>query len=56
MDALPIAPFLGKQLLELSQRDNPPFYWSPVRDGLTAEVIGNSDVLTWLLFHPLVSA
>lgn len=53
---LPVAPFLSKQLLELSQRDNPSFDGCPVRDGLSAEVIGHGDVLTGLLLHILMPA
>lgn len=55
-EGLPVAPFLGKQLLELSQSDNPPFDGRPVRDGLSAEVIGHGDVLTGLLLHILMPA
>lgn len=51
---LPVAPFLGKQLLELSQCDDPPFDGRPVRDGLSTEVIGHGDVLTGLLLHILM--
>ncbi len=53
---LPVAPFLSKQLLELSQRDNPSFNGCPVRDGLSAEVIGHNDILTGLLLHILMPA
>ncbi len=53
---LPVAPFLSKQLLELSQRDNPSFDGCPVRDGLSAEVIGHNDILTGLLLHILMPA
>lgn len=56
VEGLPVAPFLGKQLLELSQSDNPPFDRRPVRDGLSAEVIGHGDVLTGLLLHILMPA
>lgn len=53
---LPVAPFLSKQLLELSQRDDPSFDGRPVRDGLSTEVIGHGDVLTGLLLHILMPA
>lgn len=52
---LPITPFLSKQLLELSQCDNPAFDRGPVWDGLATEVISHSNILTLLLFHTLVS-
>lgn len=53
---LPVAPFLSKQFLELSQRDDPSFDRRPVRDGLSTEVIGHGDVLTRLLLHILMPA
>lgn len=53
--ALPVTPFLGKQLLELSQRDDPSFDRGPVWDRLATEVIRHSNVLTLLLFHAFVS-
>lgn len=52
---LPITPFLGKQLLELSQRDDPSFDRGSVWDGLATEVIRHNNVLTLLLFHGFVS-
>lgn len=53
---LPVAPFLSKQLLKLSQCDDSSFDGCPVRDGLSTEVIGHSDVLTGLLLHVLMPA
>lgn len=45
---LPVVPFLGQQLLELSQRHHAPFDEGTVRDGLSTEVVSNHDVLTRL--------
>lgn len=45
---LPVVPFLGQQLLELSQRYHAPFDKGAVRDRLSAEVVSDHDVLTWL--------
>lgn len=45
---LPVVPFLGQQLLELSQCHHAPFDEGAVRDGLSTEVVSNHDVLTWL--------
>lgn len=45
---LPVVPFLGQQLLELSQRHHTSLDEGAVGDGLSAEVVGDHDVLTRL--------
>lgn len=45
---LPVVPFLGQQLLELSQCHHAPLDQGAVGDGLPTEVIGDHDVLTGL--------
>lgn len=45
---LPVVPFLGQQLLELSQRHHAPLDEGAVGDGLPAEVISDHDVLAGL--------
>lgn len=45
---LPVVPFLGQQLLELSQCHHAPFDEGAVGDRLSAEVVSNHDVLTRL--------
>lgn len=55
LEIIPVAPFLSQQLLELSQRDDPPFDRCPVWYWLTTEVVGHRDVLTGLLLSGFMS-
>lgn len=45
---LPVVPFLGQQLLELSQCHHAPLDEGAVGDGLSTEVVGDHDVLARL--------
>lgn len=46
--SLPVAAFLGQQLLELAQGDGAATHQRAVGDGLTAEVIGHDDAVARL--------
>lgn len=54
--ASPVIAFLGEQLFELAQGDEPPSDRRPVRDQLLAEVVRHGDVVTRRLLRGSVSA